>query len=199
MRKNRFPIALALAALIVAALGSTSVGQAAADAVRAGAGKASKLKYAASPLTADARRPPVRRGPRGPRGLRGLRGSPGPAGPAGAPGTFSAANTVQVNGPTAFMPPGGIGSSWASCPAGSIALSGGWDGLDSPPVDATVGYNKRYGTTTWGVIMVNWASISATYQAFVVCASAGTAAASSRNEAKRAFAQDVARVRAGLE
>ena len=66
--KNRLGIALGLAALIVAALGSTSVGQAAEGTLKATAGKVA----GASPLASQA----VPR--RGPRGLRGRRGPAGP-------------------------------------------------------------------------------------------------------------------------
>ena len=71
--KNRLGIALGLAALVVAALGTTSAGQAAGDALKASVGNSG----IAGPLATQA----VTRGPRGPRGRRGPRGLVGPRGP----------------------------------------------------------------------------------------------------------------------
>ncbi len=91
------------------------------------------------------------------------------------------------------MSPGGVGSSLALCPPGGVSIAGGWDGENAPPVDSTVGYNTRY-TTGWGVIMINWASINATYHAFVVCGmttgTMGSFHAQSADD-QRAFDQDV--------
>ena len=92
--KERLSIALALAALIVAVFGSTSVGQAASKAVGARITKATS-----GPLKANAGQPV--RGPRGPRGLRDLRGPVGPAGaagPAGATGAAGPAGPPGANG-----------------------------------------------------------------------------------------------------
>src|SRR5437588_555629 len=81
--EGRLPTALASAALVVAVMGSTSVGKAASSALRAGISKA-EASALAGPLRSSTSHP--RRGPRGPRGLRGARGPVGPAGPAGATG-----------------------------------------------------------------------------------------------------------------
>jgi len=81
--KGRLSIALALTALIVAVLGSTSVGQAASHAVKGGLNKA-RSSTLAGPLRVQASQP--RRGPRGPRGLKGPRGLTGPPGPQGIQG-----------------------------------------------------------------------------------------------------------------
>jgi hypothetical protein len=108
--KNRLAIAFALAALIVAALGSTSAGQAAGGAVRAGLDSASSSKSVAGPLATQA---PALRGPRGYRGYRGYRGlrgvaglpgaagAAGAAGPAGAQGVKGDTGTTGPPGPTA--------------------------------------------------------------------------------------------------
>jgi hypothetical protein len=60
------------------------------------------------------------------------------------------------------------------------------------PVSATMGYNKRYGTNSWGVVWVNESSITATLQAFVVCATTGS---SSLGQSREEFAQDLKRAR----
>jgi hypothetical protein len=78
--RQRLPIAISLAALVVAVLGSTSLGEAARNGVTSGV---SKAKQAAG---LGAERQAVRRGPRGPRGPRGRRGPRGYRGFLGSPG-----------------------------------------------------------------------------------------------------------------
>src|SRR5262249_51796931 len=138
--------------------------------------------------------------PRGPRGYRGSQGPQGFQGQQGPPGGFSASNVVQVNGPTAALAPsGGTGSSLATCPPGAVAIGGGWAGESNPPVDSPVGYNTRY-ATAWGVIMVNWAVISANFHAFVVCAVSGAPAAqqTQRAAAMKTWAHDIAATRSAV-
>ena len=109
----------------------------------------------------------TKRGPRGPRGARGPKGSQGPAGPAGA---FSTITTVK--GPTVFLSPfpelGAVGSSSVNCPAGSRAISGGWQGGG---ILATVGYNAP-GSGEWSVILTNNNDLSSTsFNVIALCAS----------------------------
>jgi hypothetical protein len=93
----------------------------------------------------------------------------------GANGTFSTSNVAEVMGtPIDMCVAGGgncdVGSSSATCPAGSAVLSGGWIGSSDPPVDATVGYNEEIGST-WAVIMANDSSfVTAGFTAFAICA-----------------------------
>src|ERR687884_1219142 len=70
LMKKKLPVALSIAALVVAVLGFTSFGTAAFQSSKQSVSPASKTTK-------------VRRGPRGPRGPRGAQGVPGPAGPKG--------------------------------------------------------------------------------------------------------------------
>src|SRR4249919_2618582 len=105
--RERTAISLAFAALVVALLGSTSVGQAASGAVQAGVSKA-RASHLAGPLRMH-RAQPVR-GPRGKRGPRGPRGPVGPAGPAGPSGATGATGATGPQGPQGIQgPPGPVG------------------------------------------------------------------------------------------
>jgi len=102
--RGRIAISLAFAALVVAALGSTSVGQAASSAVKAGVSKA-RSSQLAGPLRVQAGN--VTRGPRGPRGKRGPRGLTGPVGPAGAIGPAGPAGVNGAQGAAGQQGPAG--------------------------------------------------------------------------------------------
>jgi hypothetical protein len=111
----------------------------------------------------------AKRGPRGPRGHRGAQGPPGPTGPQG-PAGFNSITTVK--GPTVFLAPfpenGAVGTSTASCPAGTRVISGGWQGLG---ILATVGYSAGAGGI-WSVIATNNDEFEGTsFNAFAVCVS----------------------------
>jgi hypothetical protein len=96
--KGRLAVALALAALVVAALGSTSVGQAASNAAKASINKA-RSSQLAGPLRVHASQPA--RGPRGKRGKRGPAGPAGPSGPAGPAGATGPAGPAGAPNPNA--------------------------------------------------------------------------------------------------
>jgi Collagen triple helix repeat (20 copies) len=83
--KDRLPLAVSVAALLVALLGATPVGSA------AGEGAA-----AVRSVTPFAKKLP--RGPRGPKGARGPAGRPGPAGPQGASGAQGPAGAQGPQG-----------------------------------------------------------------------------------------------------
>jgi hypothetical protein len=111
---------------------------------------------------------PITRGPRGPRGPRGLRG------PAGG---FTTANVSYVPAPVTVMCAFGagtcaVGNSEALCPAGKMAIGGGWIGdAPDPPLSATVAYSAPTVHNGWGVVMTNNSSAAtASYHAFAVCA-----------------------------
>jgi hypothetical protein len=94
--QKRLPLILSATAVVIALLGSTSVGQAASKAV----GQTVHNARSAAGLAPAAAQP--RRGPRGPRGRRGPRGPVGPAGTAVAyahvfaTGSFDTAKTKNA-------------------------------------------------------------------------------------------------------
>lgn len=94
--KERLPIAISIAALVVAVLGSTGLGEAAQNGVTAGASKAKR----ATGLGAE--KSSARRGPRGPRGYRGYRGYRGLRGFQGPPGDKGDKGDQGPNGTDAF-------------------------------------------------------------------------------------------------
>jgi Collagen triple helix repeat (20 copies) len=169
--KDRLPIAISVAALVVALLGVTGLGEAAQDGVTAGVSKAkSAAGLSASKVSA-------RRGPRGPRGRRGPRGYRGPRGFQGPPGdkgdkgdkgdrgpseALSARTTIPVvidatSSATADLVlarPGAVAGNYAI--AGTVTLEGsgggvivceGRAGTDSGSAEASVG-GSGTGTTT---------------------------------------------------
>lgn len=114
----RLAVALSAAALLVALLGSTPLGNAAQKTVKqvVRAGKAEK---------SGARGPRGKRGPRGPRGLRGFQGPPGDKGDPGSPTDgFEARDTTpaDVTGTAATDATTVLVS--APLPAGKYAFSG---------------------------------------------------------------------------
>jgi hypothetical protein len=116
--------------------------------------------------------------------LKGKQGPAGPAGPAGAAGiagaagaSFTTSDVTVVPGTEQILCASGGGScdtavASASCPAGSVAVGGGWDGNTEPPVDASVAYNEpTVGDAGWEVGIVNNGVIGATFTPYAVCAS----------------------------
>lgn len=144
------------------------------------------------------------------RGHKGARGPQGPSGPAGPAGAAAAQTVSQATGSQATMcdyvgSSCQVGSSVATCPAGTIVTGGGWDGGSLPPTLATVGYNKPLGTNAWEVIMVDNsngdAGFTQTFNAVATCVGGGGLRAAIANGgltgAERAqVARDVAAVAA---
>jgi hypothetical protein len=84
--KERLPIAISVAALVVAVLGATGLGEAAQNGVTAGASKAKRATGLGAEKSSARRGPRGRRGYRGYRGYRGFRGLRGFQGPPGDKG-----------------------------------------------------------------------------------------------------------------
>jgi hypothetical protein len=93
--RERLPLVLSATAVFIAVLGSTSLGQAAGNAVGQTVDKA-KATAGFGPAASELRRGP--RGPRGRRGPRGFRGLPGDDGADGQPGTAVALGRVSATG-----------------------------------------------------------------------------------------------------
>jgi hypothetical protein len=133
--------------------------------------------------------------------LRGNVGPQGSAGPAGATGPAGIPGVVIVESTMVTLASGAVNGTFAACPAGDVALGGGWDGGTAPPVLATVAYNDPIGNNTaWDVTMVdNQSGQSSTFAAVVECAPAANGAAIahvSRTTVEREAAQATATVRA---
>lgn len=86
---------------------------------------------------------------------------------------------TTVESAMVLLTSGGVNGAYASCPAGDVALGGGWDGGSSPPVLATVAYNYPIGSSTaWDVVMAdNGSGETSTFAAVVECAPAPAGAA----------------------
>lgn len=115
---QRLAVVLSAAALVIALLGTTPLGNAAEKTVKSvvRVGKADK---------SSARGPRGRRGPRGPRGLRGFQGPPGAKGDPGSPTDgFEARRTmpVEISATTADTATTVVSS--APLPAGKYAFNG---------------------------------------------------------------------------
>jgi len=119
----------------------------------------------AAPETGDRRGPPGPRGRQGLPGPDGPQGQQGPAGPQGTPGSFKA-GIQYVEGNSVYLLTGETGVSTATCPAGKVALGGGWEG--APDSDIVVVHNvtlnRRVGTDGWEVRMVSQYSAPPPYR-----------------------------------
>lgn len=149
-------------------------------------------------------KPSVRHQLRGNAGPQGPLGPEGPAGPTGATGPAGIPGVVMVESAMVTLASGAVNGTFASCPAGDVALGGGWDGGTTPPVVATVAYNEPIGNNTaWDVTMVdNQSDQSSTFAAVVECAPAASGAAIahvSRTAVEREAAQALVAVRARLK
>ena len=152
MMKNRLPIALSLAALTVALLGVTSVGEAAGNAVRAAFAKNSDavdgISASRTPkanhllalgrngqfplrviprdiqVAIDNAGPQGPPGPQGPRGPEGAAGPMGPMGPSGPPGVTGPPGPAGERGPAGPPGPAGVGPAGPQGPQGPAGPPG---------------------------------------------------------------------------
>ncbi len=136
-------------------------------------------------------------GPQGAQGAPGAQGAQGPQGPAGIPGV------VEVESAAVVLSPDGVNGTYASCPAGDVALGGGWDGGSDPDPDGTADYDYPIGNNTaWDVVMTDHSGLTTTFAAVIECAPAPAGAAIAhvaRSSLQRENAQAVAAVRARLK
>jgi hypothetical protein len=134
--------------------------------------------------------------------LQGDVGAPGPVGAAGPAGPAGILNVVRIESGFVSIPPGGVNGTYATCPAGDVALGGGYDGGSSPDPVATVAYDQALPSdTAWEVIVADNAFTGDDYTlaAVVECAPAPAGAAIahvSRSTVAREVAEAVATTRA---
>jgi len=101
--------------------------------------------------------------PRGPQGPAGDTGDQGPPGISTVGSVGGPAGPMCANGGGACQ----VGSSTATCPAGSVVVGGGWT---SDSVTVTVPFAARTGGTTYGVIGINYDSADRSITAQAICA-----------------------------
>jgi hypothetical protein len=175
--RQKLPLALSLAALVVAALGWTSIGgtassvQAKGGSVPLGAAVAAKVSKAVL-HTSGLRAKAVRARPRrGPRGFRGPRGPAGPAGAAGATNVTTAQFAYTVSGSSAAW-------AWQACAAGQKATGGGVRS-DNPSINLYESYPVNSAgnplapneiPTAWKVGVDNFSSGTLPFTVYVICA-----------------------------
>jgi hypothetical protein len=102
----------------------------------------------------------------GPQGPGGPAGPAGPAGPPGANGTFDPGKIQYLTGPEAVVPPGSSGQAVATCPDGSLAISGGF--LVGGGVNVV--FSDTFGFLFHKIIVNNTTSSPLSIAATVVCA-----------------------------
>src|SRR5882724_1021920 len=97
---------------------------------------------------------------------RGRQGDPGDPGP---PGIATVGSVSGPAGPMCMQSGGAcqVGSSTATCPAGSVVVGGGWT---SDSVTVTVPFAARTGGTTYGVIGINYDPADRSITAQAICA-----------------------------
>lgn len=112
------------------------------------------------------------RGPRGSRGQPGAAGKAGaaggigPTGATGPTGKFSASNLQIVWGPGAYVPPNTSTYTNATCPAGAVAISGGYQNGNNTVVTAD---ERASDGTGWYIYASSSGSSGGQARAFAVC------------------------------
>jgi hypothetical protein len=179
--KERLAITLAFAALVVALLGSTSVGQAASNTLKAGVKNARASKYAGPLQSKVLRGPRGKRGAKGPRGPRGLAGPAGPAGPAGAAGPAGPASLPSVTyvrtGFIAVQPSSFSGIQHAACPANTHVIGGGIEGTSydvDPYISGPGASSSMDNPTGWAGAVTNYNPTIRNFRVYAICAPAGS-------------------------
>ena len=177
--KNRSN-ALALAAIVVAALGASPLGHAAGRLIlpKASVGAAqlkanavTGLKVRNGSLTSADFKPgqlPV--GPRGPKGDTGATGAQGAQGPKGDPGLPGMSGYRIVLGPAVTLAPGAAVPTAADCPAGESPVGWGYHGTtDISPLQSWPSDSPR----AWVMVLKNVGASTGVVQAVAVCVNVG--------------------------
>jgi hypothetical protein len=123
---------------------------------------------------------------------RGRQGDPGDPGNPGPPGIATVGSVSGPAGPMCMQSGGAcqVGSSTATCPAGSVVVGGGWT---SDSVTVTVPFAARTGGTTYGVIGINYDSAGRSITAQAICAvGPGVSAAAATQAGSASFERALA-------
>jgi hypothetical protein len=126
---------------------------------------------------------------------RGRQGDPGDPGNPGPPGIATVGSVSGPAGPMCMQSGGAcqVGSSTATCPAGSVVVGGGWT---SDSVTVTVPFAARTGGTTYGVIGINYDSAGRSITAQAICAvGPGVSAAAATQAGSASFESALAHVK----
>jgi hypothetical protein len=126
---------------------------------------------------------------------RGRQGDPGDPGNPGPPGIATVGSVSGPAGPMCMQSGGAcqVGSSTATCPAGSVVVGGGWT---SDSVTVTVPFAARTGGTTYGVIGINYDSAGRSITAQAICAvGPGVSAAAATQASSASFESALAHVK----
>jgi hypothetical protein len=119
---------------------------------------------------------------RGPQGEKGDRGPEGPRGPTGASGS----QIVIAEGNTADLPGYySADASFAACPFGTRAVSGGYDSIDFISVVQNRDAGDRIG---WGVIAFSLQNPPGSFKAIAYCAPSDPSVAGKRQDSTLARA-----------
>jgi len=116
-------------------------------------------------------------GPSGPAGPEGPQGPPGPAGPAGPVGPAGGFSGLEVETMTSgSIAVGGVSNMIVSCPAGKVAVAGGYDagsGIEvrtfAPAAGTGVWWSGAGDPTGWAVFVTNHAGTPQEVLATVTC------------------------------
>ena len=123
---------------------------------------------------------------------RGRQGDPGDPGDPGPPGIATVGSVSGPAGPMCMQSGGAcqVGSSTATCPAGSVVVGGGWT---SDSVTVTVPFAARTGGTTYGVIGINYDPADRSITAQAICAvGPGVSAAAATQAGSASFERALA-------
>ncbi len=130
------------------------------------------------------------RGSAGRPGLAGPRGLPGATGPQGSAGLASVKTVVGPATEATECTPtvcsdSSIVAATAQCPAGSVAVSGGWVGdPNNPPAIPFLLASAPNGSTGWTVLLANAEDHTVGIEALVTCALAPIGAAADAHTAR---------------
>jgi hypothetical protein len=138
--------------------------------------------------------------PRGPRGFTGVAGANGANGATGPMGPAGIALIGAVGGPAGAMCAYGggacqVGSSTATCPAGTVVLGGGYT---SDSTNLSVPFTARTSGTTFDVIGINYDASARSITAQAICATGPGVSSAGAAQAQQSFGNAIASFKAQL-